>query len=395
MKNLNRRTFQGILILLILITSYSGIKRRDINKQDRKSIPVQTITGTVYNKDGIPLEGINVSLYCDCDDYPGSPITSSVTSADGTFDLKADSFLLCVLEIKGDQGAGRVLVTSERLEKGMHINYPVLEELIILHTNDQHFDINKPDELASKIKEIRNTNQDVFLLSAGDVFVRHSPGWNVNGIQMDETWYAKRSVEMISEMNKLKYHAMTLGNHELGYIETYTRNALETASFPLLAANLEVETDKLPEIVPYLILMTSTWRKIAVLGITADKSLKEGVRELDIIETIKKYLFLRDSSDIFIALTHTGTRKDHSIAMAFPQIDAIIGGHSHDLLREAVFENNVLIAQAGGNRHIVSDNHPVFLGKINFILENGQIKEKSGIVIEIAPNRDSLGYLEE
>jgi len=43
----------------------------------------------------------------------------------------------------------------------------------------------------------------------------------------------------------------------------------------------------------------------------------------------------------------------------------------------------VLIAQAGGNPHLVSDNHPVFIGKIVVSIENGVITGKEGRVIQI------------
>ena len=185
------------------------------------------------------------------------------------------------------------------------------------------------------------------------------------------------------KMNEQAYDAMTLGNHELHYISDYTRNALETARFPLLAANMQISAGKLPQSGPFTILNTSTKRRIAVLGLATDNAGREGVKELNLAETVEKYKSLKDFSDVYLVLSHLGLKKDFRLAEEYPVFDAIIGGHSHDLLKEAVVENSVLIAQAGGNPHFVSDEHPVYLGKVVFTMENGIITEKQGEVMEI------------
>ena len=68
---------------------------------------------------------------------------------------------------------------------------------------------------------------------------------------------------------------------------------------------------------------------------------------------------------------------------SIPQIDAIIGGHTHNLLEKGLFVDSVLISQAGGNPHKVSKEHPVYLGIMIFTLKNGEIAEKESKVIKI------------
>ena len=58
-----------------------------------------------------------------------------------------------------------------------------------------------------------------------------------------------------------------------------------------------------------------------------------------------------------------------------PEIDVIIGGHSHTRVDPAVTVNGVLIAQAG------SDN--LFLGRIDLVLKNGRVVEKKGRLIDL------------
>ena len=344
--------------------------------------PDYQLSGTLYCDEGIPLKGVKVLLCSDFDQYPETTSAITETATDGSFKFNAVKGQSYLLEVHGDLGAGRLYIPSDSLPGDLEINYPVTEKIVFLHTNDKHFDLNNLQELTRKIDEIRRKYENVFLLSAGDIFVRHPHRWIDNGQLMENPeWYGKRANLMINTMNELGYDLLTLGNHEVAYIENYTRNALELASFPLLAANISVTTEKMPPLNDYSFLKTKTLRKIAVLGLTCGSA--EEVKQLDISETVQKYMPLKDSADIFLALTHIGLRRDNELAENFPGFDLIIGGHSHSLLEEAILVNGVLIAQAGGSPHFVSDDHPVFLGKTIITLENGIIKEKSGRVFKI------------
>ncbi|MDX9882122.1 MAG: metallophosphoesterase [Prolixibacteraceae bacterium] len=372
-----------LVVFIIVAVLFTGFTvSREIGSTKELHGKIQ-LSGKIISNDGSSVEGLELALYANMDSYPENPLVVSSTKKDGRFKMKTGSPQPYVLEVRGKTGAGRVFLPFSDATNDLEITYPIQEKIVVLHTNDLHFTLNKTQEFAAVLERMRKENKDVYLLSAGDIFVRHKEGWRVNDQQMGTDWYLEKSMNMIRHMNKSAYDVMAPGNHDLGYIDHFTREALDSAKFPLIAANIEVSTDKFPPVKPYVLFSTSTWRKIAVLGLVSDKSIKEGLKELDVSETARKYLSLRSSSDIFLALTHVGTRKDRALANEFPEFDAIIGGHSHDLLREAITLNNVLIAQAGGNKHVVSENHKVYLGIIEFILENGILKEKKGRVIEI------------
>ena len=144
---------------------------------------------------------------------------------------------------------------------------------------------------------------------------------------------------------------------------------------------MEIKTNNLPAVKSHEIFRTSTNRIITVLGLTLTNAGKDDIKLFDIAETAEKFKFLKDSSDVFLLLSHIGLNNDLELAKRNPEIDAILGGHSHHLLEEAALVNSVLVAQAGGNPHIVSDSHPAFLGKVVLTLENGKITEKKGKVI--------------
>lgn len=259
-----------------------------------------------------------------------------------------------------------------------------IDTVLFLHTNDRHFDLNLTEKFSAAITGLRERYSDVFLFDAGDLFVRHPNRWIDNGTpKPDYEWYSRRAHEMIANLNDLGYDALTLGNHELAYIQPYTQNALKTARMPLMAANIEISTPNLPPMKDYILLKTKKGIRIAVLGLSLDNAGFMGIKQKDIFQTAREYMVLRDSSHIFIALTHIGLNNDRQLANRFPQLDLIIGGHSHDLFEEALMVNDVLIAHAGGNPHEVSDNHPVLLGKVFVRLENGLITHKWGEVIEI------------
>lgn len=369
---MNKKSLNLWLLLIVLLVSTACIEQKI------------TVSGNVNNIAGNAEEKLSLKLHRDGEINPNRQYKRTSLQPDGSFQMKVRPNRSYILEIAGEQGSGRVFLPAESLRESIDATYPVTEKIVILHTNDRHFDLNLQDEFARKLEEIRSNYEDVFLFEAGDVFVRHAHRWVVNdGLAKDTAWYGERAMQMIQSMNELNYDVMTLGNHELAYIKEYTRNALATAQFPLLAANIEISTDKLPQPEPFTMLNTSTKRRIAVLGLATDNAGREGVKVFDLAETVDKYKSLKNSSDVYLVLSHLGLRKDSLLAEEFPVFDAIIGGHSHDLLEEAVVLNSVLIAHAGGNPHFVSDEHPVYLGKVVLTLENGKITDKNGKVLEI------------
>jgi 2',3'-cyclic-nucleotide 2'-phosphodiesterase (5'-nucleotidase family) len=48
-----------------------------------------------------------------------------------------------------------------------------------------------------------------------------------------------------------------------------------------------------------------------------------------------------------VALSHLGLRADRALAAAVPQLDLILGGHSHDTTPEPEVVNGVPIVHAG------------------------------------------------
>jgi len=362
------------LLLIIFSTILSATENQSFH----------TLTGKITLDGKESVYPLTVSIFVEKDQFPGSPAYRVMTDPKGIFSVSLQEKDTLVLQISGNEGDGRVLVAPEdQTADTLRMTYPVMEEIVLLHNNDVHFDLNHPDLFLEKVNEYRQLYDDVFLLSAGDIFVRHAHRWKVNGVlREDISWYAQRTAEMVETMNTMQYDAMTLGNHEFDYKEEHTSRALAKADFPLLAANVDFPEGILPPADDFIALETHTWREIGVLGLSVGVK-KEGIERQDIFETAKSFSWMEEETDVFVALTHIGLRNDKALAKAFPALDVIIGGHSHDLLEESLMVNDVLVSMAGGNPHEVSDDHPVYLGIITLQLLNGKIINKAGKVIRI------------
>lgn len=349
--------------------------------------PGWAIDGVVLDPDGKPIGNLQVRVFsAQVEIKPEQAIEEHRTGPDGRFRIKKDDDQPVILEVTGERGAGRVRLDSTGAQSDkdrVEITYPVRETIVLLHDNDHHFDFNSPDEFQKRVEAYRREHDDVFLLNGGDIFVRHPHRWEADGesFEGDTKWYRDRAVAIVKTMNRMGYDAMTLGNHELAHIETYTREALELAEFPLLATNVELTTDKLPPVERQVVLKTGTQRTIAVIGLTVGSG--DGVQILNRTRVAAAHASLADAHDLVVALNHIGYKGDTDLAEKFDFFDVIIGAHSHTLLKKAELVNGVLVAQAGGNRHQVSKKHPTYLGIITLTLENGNVIEKEGHVITL------------
>ena len=248
-------------------------------------------------------------------------------------------------------------------------------KLVILHTNDTHSQVEPTDKSTLKtadmggyarrmgvIKKIRADEKNVLLFDAGD-FSQGTPYFN----------FFNGRVE-VDAMNRMKYDAVTLGNHEFDNGIDTLGTILKNASFQVLSSNYQIEKTPLAELVkPYLILK-KFGLKIAVItaniepkGLIIENNYK-GLLYVDALKTanqLSEFLKREKHCDLVICLSHLGILPDIEMARSSTYLDVIIGGHSHSLL-ENVSEKNregksVIIAQMGKSG--------LYLGKIELELK--------------------------
>ncbi|MNK02311.1 Trifunctional nucleotide phosphoesterase protein YfkN precursor [compost metagenome] len=238
--------------------------------------------------------------------------------------------------------------------------------LVILHTNDTHsnidpFPANHPkfpnmggvSRRAGLIRSIRDQEDHVLLLDAGDIF-QGTPYFN-----------KFKGVLEMKTMAAMNYDIVTLGNHDFDIgMEAY-KNALSHASFQVVNANYELSSTPLSEVVkPYTIIKKAGF-KIGVFGLGINlRGLVpaenwKGMTYQDPVQAAQKQAdtLRKAGCDIVICLSHLGYEyktnqvSDKVLAASTTGIDVIIGGHTHTFLEElqefknkegkAVFVNQV------------------------------------------------------
>lgn len=240
------------------------------------------------------------------------------------------------------------------------------QELVILHTNDTHSQIEpytyKADtnvggflRREAYIREVRSLHPNVLLFDAGD-FSQGTPYFN----------FFKGYTE-IYLMNAMRYDAVTLGNHEFDNGCNALAKRIKKAEFPFVCANYVFHNKALAKVVkPYTIIEKGGY-KVGVFGLTVDlkaliaPSTFKYLEYLDPIDVSRKMVkTLQDQGcNLIVCLSHIGVEKDqitdYQIAKEVPGIDIIIGGHSHYEMKEPTVIGNTRIYQMANKGKCVGE----------------------------------------
>jgi len=241
------------------------------------------------------------------------------------------------------------------------------QKLVILHTNDTHsnidpFPVNHPkfpnmggvSRRASLIQSIRDQEEHVLLVDAGDIF-QGTPYFN-----------KFKGVLEMKTMAAMNYEIVTLGNHDFDIGMDAYKSALSHASFQVVNANYELSSTPLSDVVkPYTIVKKGGF-KIGVFGVGVDlqglvpAESWQGLKYQDPVQIAQKQAdaLRKEGCDVVICLSHLGYEyktnqvSDKVLAASTAGIDVIIGGHTHTFLEELQeFKNkdgkNVFVNQVG------------------------------------------------
>lgn len=230
----------------------------------------------------------------------------------------------------------------------------------ILHTNDFHNHLT--DAQAAFIADTKNGLRDVLLLDSGDAVSAGNVGVRPGG------------EPILVRMSETGYDAMTMGNREFHVAETLLRHKIRRAQFPILCANIrwrEDMGDGLP-VQPFIIKGTSTGVRVGVIGVTVPMVTRKMAARVvsafvfdDPVETVKSLIpQLMPQVDMLVALTHIGIREDERLAAACPELDLIIGGHTHVVIEKPQIVGDVPIVQAGWYGHYLGHVTAEFDGQL-------------------------------
>jgi 5'-nucleotidase len=252
--------------------------------------------------------------------------------------------------------------------------------VIIMHTNDMHSKIDNFPKIAFLIDSIRKTNKDVYLFSAGDL---------VTGNPIVDR-YKIPGYPMIDLMNRVGYQITEIGNHEFDLWQSGLNRAMKQAKFPFICANIDASKAELNQPKAYYKFVTPEGISIGVLGLlelekngmpASNPVHLKGIKFLDPFKTAKKYASYKDSSDVFICLSHLGIETDRVLAKKFPnEFDVIIGGHSHTVIPKGEMLDGTLITQAG--------SYLRYLGVLTLKFYNGKLVSKSDKLISVRKTKN-------
>ncbi len=253
-------------------------------------------------------------------------------------------------------------------------------QLKLLHINDHHSMLEesslqiraKTDDSGRReiikvelggFSRIKTAIDDILEKLGGTDPVRHiiklHAGDALNGSLYYTLMQGKADADL---MNLLCFDAMSLGNHEFDSGDLALANFIEVlqqsrnCQTSVVSANLILAHNSplhASGILPYKI-FTKDQTQVAVIGITPVIATMyasrpdEGTTFANELSTLRATINALNQQNIhhIILLSHLGYDEDKRIAQALPEVDVIVGGHTHSLLGSAQLKEFGLQAQA-------------------------------------------------
>ncbi|OCH34692.1 bifunctional metallophosphatase/5'-nucleotidase [Aliivibrio fischeri] len=236
-------------------------------------------------------------------------------------------------------------------------------------------------QIATKVKTIRDEQENVILVDAGDT---------IQG-NFVETFKDEPIDPMMLGFNEMKYDIWVLGNHEFDFGLNVLNRSLTQFKGTSLGGNIK-RKDGNPFLPAYKII-EKNGIKIGVIGMDTPMTqvFAEGTNRLDgmtftnpSLEVKKVIKEIDDKVDAIVLVAHMGLDNENNIeatgvtdiANANPEIDAIVAGHMHTLIDKATV-NGVIITEP--------DKYGRALSRIDL-----QFEEKNGQFTLV--NKDSFTY---
>ena len=220
------------------------------------------------------------------------------------------------------------------------------DKIRILHINDLHSHFEQYPQLKRAVDDLSQTDRELIKVDLGDNVDKSHPLSDATAGRFN-----------IALMNELGIDYATIGNNEgIGLAKDELDCLYEQAQFQPIIGNLKDEEGQPEWAKPYLVHKTKAGTKIAFLAYT------------EVMD-----------ADLVIVLSHLGVRYDEQISETYPQVNLVIGSHTHHLFEEGKLINETYLAAA--------DRYGYFLGCIDLTVENGQI---IACQIEAIPTKDYI-----
>ena len=278
-------------------------------------------------------------------------------------------------------------------------------ELTIVHANDTHSAAAGIDDryaacredvactggfarIVAQVSALRKENPALLALDAGD-FWQGTHFFRTGGPE----W-------ALAAMKRMPWDAVTLGNHEFDAGCAETLRYVENLPMPVVAANilpsLECPASKAP-FKPYIV-KTVAGVRIGIVGIANDEGREvsaacPATKFEDRAESLRKAVSALEKEGVrhIVALTHVGYKADIELAEAVPEVDVIVGGHTHSVLGSRPNSEGpypTVVKHPNGKKTLVvqAGRSTRYLGviKVRFD-EEGHVADYTGDLTELTP----------
>jgi len=218
------------------------------------------------------------------------------------------------------------------------------QKLTIVHFNDTHSHVDPERagdykgrggiiEQAAYIDSVRcaDGKRNVLLLHAGDFSQGTSYFTELHG-----------DIE-IDLLNAVGYDVICLGNHEFDNGPVELARRLRSLKADVVCANYDFTGTPLEGLVKPYVIVKKAGLKIGIIGLLTDiskvvsKEMLGGLVYQEPAADVNAYAeYLRNERkcDLVICLSHLGYVEDKELASQIRNVDVIVGGHSHTLLRK-------------------------------------------------------------
>ena len=250
------------------------------------------------------------------------------------------------------------------------------DHLTILHTNDTHSQIEPKSNgqcgyarRMGLIEQERKADKNLLLVDAGD-FCQGTPFFNVYHGRVE-----------IDAMNRMRYDAITLGNHEFDNGLDTLAEILKAAKFPVVCANYDFTGTAMEGMTQPFVIVRKGLLKVGIFGLGCDPKGLIADKNFLPAQYLEPYPIAQQMADtlrqqgcdVVVCLSHMGTFgkakediSDVEMVKNTRGIDVVIGGHTHKLydhLRVANLDgDSIPLCQMGKGG--------AYLGKIMLLLND-------------------------
>lgn len=256
----------------------------------------------------------------------------------------------------------------------------------IFYINDLHGQIPKMQRLVSASDQITSqadkNGSDLLRLCSGDTFIGSDD---------------KRNIAAASFLDMAQIDAETLGNHEFDITASICGNLLKNSKTQILGMNMNFpdnNSELSKKVLRSTVIEGKNGEKYGLIGLQPSDinqrlTNKERLDGITIDDKEETFIELQHEVDKLkqqglnkiILLSHQGYNIEREIAQSIRGIDVILGGHSHDLIKDVVPGENlfyspdgepVVITQAGrdGNHFGLLNLEFNDKGQITYIQNN-------------------------